>query len=235
MRNHVVVLAAVGLLVMVSGCSSSGSNAKSTSQPPVTSSSGSSTTGAGTNADQSLANKIVLQASDLPGTWVPGPTQPNDKSDDAQITKCLGIPNSDTSQTAYTGSPQFSQRMSEVYSQTTVYTSEGVVESDLRGADAPQLPKCIADSAQGSGATNVHIAKVAMPSSAGTTPGFHITGSFDVSTPQGVRHIVLDEVALTKGRVEVNLNTSEVGAPIPSGLVDHATRALAQRLNATVS
>jgi hypothetical protein len=227
----IVVLAAAGL----PACSST-SHAKSA---PTTTSARSSTTAAGTTSasgatDRATVRDIVLKATDLPGTWKVGPIEPNSNSGDAQMTHCLGIPNSDTSQTAYAGSPDFQQGTVTIFSQTTVYTSTAVVGQDLRGAASPNLARCFSQlfATQVSGATNIRIVRSLLPASAGALKGFRLKGSFTVT--QGGRNgsAAFDEVALAKGRIELNVVILEqAGSVLPPGLMERATGAIAQRLN----
>jgi hypothetical protein len=176
---------------------------------------------------------IVLKATDLPGTWKVGSIEPNDKSGDNQMTNCLGIPNSDTSQTAYAGSPDFQQGTVVIFSQTTVYTSTAVVGQDLRGYASPNLARCFSQLfATQTSATNVRVARTVLPSSAGALKGFRLGGSFDVTQSGRTHSQVFDEVALAKGRVELNIVVlAPANAPVPSGLMTRATAAIVQRLN----
>ena len=180
---------------------------------------------------------IVLKVTDLPGAWKVGAIEPNSKSGDTQISRCLGIPNSDTAQTAYAGSPDFQRGTVTIFSQAYVFNSTAVVAEDLRGYTSPSATGCLAQLfATQTSATNVHITKAALPSTARALKGFRLMGSFDV-TQGGRKHSgAFDEVALEKGRVEVSVVIiGPAGATNPAGLMDRATAAIAERLDSPVS
>ena len=227
----VAIGAAIGLLG-VTGCSSSGSTAAS---PSSTAPRTSNTSGAA-RTDKTIVASVVLKATDLPGSWNQGAAAENDTSGDAQMARCLGIPNDDESLTAYIGSPEFSKGGTQISARTYAYKSESVVEADLRGADKPQLATCLAALATGQGATNVHVSKTPMPSTAGSLRGFRVTGSLDTTAPNGsLAHVVIDEVALAKGRIETDIDVETLERTLPAGLIDRLTAALAQRLEQTAS
>jgi hypothetical protein len=232
-RATIVFLAAAGL----AACSSA-SHAKSapTTRPASPSTTTSRTTSPSGASDSATVRAIVLKATDLPGTWEVGPIEPNSKSGDAQMTHCLGIPNSDNSQTAYAGSPDFSQGAILIFSQTTAYTSTSVVGQDLRGTASPKLARCFSQlfATQVSGATNIHIVKSTLPASASGLKGFRLKGSFTVTQGGRSGTAAFDQVALAKGRVELNvviLQRAASTSVVPPGLMERATAAIAQRLN----
>ena len=230
-RATIVVLFAAGLAACSSASHAKSAPTTTRASPSTTASRSTSPPGA---SDSATVRAIVLKATDLPGTWTVGPIEPNSKSGDTQMTHCLGIPNSDTSQTAYAGSPDFQQGTVTIFSQTTVYTSTTVVGQDLRGSASPNLARCFSQlfATQVAGATNIQIVKSTLPVSAGALKGFRLKGSFTVT--QGGRNgsAAFDEVALAKGRVELDIVIiQQAGSVLPPGLMERATSAIAQRLN----
>jgi hypothetical protein len=185
--------------------------------------------------DQAVVNAIALASTDLPGAWTPGSVQERDNSGDAQMSHCLGIPNSDPAQTAYAGSPRFKQGATEIFSETQAFRSDAVVQSDLGGFRQPQLARCLAQLLTSSGATNVRISKIALPNTVGALSGFRLTGSLDPPRSSGSGPIVIDEVGLAKGRIETAVHAVTTDASLPAGALDRAIAALAQKLDDNVS
>ena len=183
--------------------------------------------------DQTMAAAIVLRATDLPGVWNAGPVAANDQTGDVQVTRCLGIPNSDADETAYAGSPQFTQGSVQIDSRTTVYNATAIVASDLRGSASPNFVRCemqLLATASNGGAINLHIAKTSLPATAGALHGFRFTGSFDVVQSGKRQRFRFDEVALAHDRVEVSFEIIVMNALLPPGLIDRATAAMTRRL-----
>jgi hypothetical protein len=223
------------LCVATAACSSS-SHTATTAPPKATTSSSApspNTTDSLRARDQATASSIVLRAADLPGVWVAGPTAVNDQTGDAQVTHCLGIPNSDGDETSYAGSPQFTQSSIQIDTRTLLYNSTAVVQSDLRATASPNFVSCetrLLASATNGGATVLHLTKSVLPTTAGTVQGFRFSGSFEANQASKHETISFDEVALAHGRVEVSINISAINAPLPAGLMDRATAAMTRRL-----
>jgi hypothetical protein len=236
MRQRLLGSIVMGLpiaLLAVAGCSSSRHNAARSTTPTQTVP---PTARNSKIADQSIANRVVLVAGDLAGSWTPGPVQPNDKSGDAQMARCLGVRNSDSGETAYTGSHQFGRGKTRIFSETRLYPSDAIVTSDLHTAHLPREPSCEARAATDLGATHVHITQTALPKTAHGLPGIQETGSFEAppGSPQPGRYSV-DIVSLFHGRIETSISESTYLSPVPPGVMDRATAAIAQRLITTKS
>jgi hypothetical protein len=184
--------------------------------------------------DRAVVNALVLRPTDLPGAWLSGPMQPNNTTGDAQTTACLGIPNSDSKQTAYAGSHTFTQGAVHVFSTATAFNSRSVVASDLTVRTNPKLTTCIARNVQATDrGTNVHVTKVALPHTAGALNGFDLIGTATIQTSSGPRPIRFEEVALAKGRIELSANIVSLGSNVPERLMDRLIAAIAPRLSST--
>jgi len=231
----------VGICMLGAACSSSSSSKSATTTQPTaaisTTTVPSTPTTVHTKAqDTATAQSVVLKASDLPGAWVAGPTVPNDQTGDKQVTQCLGIGNSDLFETAYAGSPQFAQGAVQLDTSTSVYDSAAIVANDLRGATSPKFVSCesqLLASVSNGAATNIHLTKVALPTTAGDLKGFRFTGTFGTVQNGKQETVSFDEVALEHGRVELGIDLVAVNGTLPAGLMDHVTAALAPRLRAT--
>ena len=216
---------------------SAGKGSKTTSTT-TTASSSSSTTAVPSAQDQVIANKVVLRTSDLLGLWTVGPVDPNSTAGDAQVSRCLGIPDSDPDETAYTGSPVFTQTSGassiQITSQTSVYNSVTAVQGDLRGRLSPHAATCVAQllEAELPGVSHVQLSLTPLPATAGTLQGFRLKGSFQVVQSGKLVSSSVDEVALAKDRVEVAIDIVTMNSPQPAGLMDRATAAIAPRLEA---
>ena len=182
--------------------------------------------------DKSIVNQVVLRLDDLPGQWTAGPTEADDQSQDADIARCLDIPNSDPHKTAYAGSPQFQQGVVQISSQASIYDSASVVQSDLRGAQGSSFIRCEtrAFNAVVSGGSNLKMHLAPLPAAARGLDGFRIQGSARVTSGGKTATVSFDEVGLAKGRLEASVNLLSVQLAEPSGLMDRATAALAPRL-----
>jgi len=222
------------LAVAAAACSSTPARGTGANTTPTSASSGATTTVAPSLPDQDTANAVVLQASDLPGSWQAGSIIPNDMSGDPQVSRCLGIPDSDPYETAYTGSPVFTQNSVQITSQTTVYKTGAVVQRDLTGSSTPRLASCEAQlvATETPDVSDVRLAKTALPATAGSLQGFRVTGSFVITQSGKSESASLDEVALAQNRVEVAIEIVVVNGGLPSGLMDAATGAIARQLAA---
>jgi hypothetical protein len=230
--QELAIVAGTAAVVVLAACGSGSSNGA----PASSATSHATTTVRARVSDQTVVNAVVLRPSDLPASWLTGPVEPNDTTGDAETTACLGIPNSDSSETAYAGSHAFTLGAVRVFSKATAFSSRSVVVSDLSVTDSPKLTTCVARDLQANaGATNVHIAKVAMPTSAAALNGFHLIGTATVQTASGPRLIGFEEVALEKGRVEVSANITSLGSNIPAGVMERLTAAIAPRLRSTAT
>jgi hypothetical protein len=237
------------VVVAVAGCSSSHkaappltvvTNAATTTTAESSSASTSTTRPDGpsptttvgkSSSDQTLASLTVLLQSDLQGTWQAGPVQENDQSGDAEVSKCLGVPNSDLKETAYAGSHRFTQGNSEVFSKTTVYTSAAVVQTDFQAIQSPKLSTCLTQSVERDGAKDVHVTKANLPSLPKGMVGFGVT----VSGTGNGGSVVIVQIGLGKGNVEVTLQETSVGGTPPAVGLSHAADVLEHRLDANVS
>jgi hypothetical protein len=190
-------------------------------------------------SDNALARSILLQAGDLSGIWHAGEVEAQDQTGDAEMAKCLGIANSDLAQTAYAASHDFDSGTTQISSSTTVFKSASVVAEDVRGVTSDKLEPCFVQQfgseTASEGASNLQLTRAALPTGAGSLRGFHMTGSFDVTSSGKTVHATVEFVGLAKGRVEVELSAVGIGGTVPPGLVDEATTVLAHRLNANAS
>ena len=229
-----VWLRAIGILLALlalTECSSS-PGASTPTAPSSTVAPRSSVSPTSHASDQALADEIVLAARDLPGTWVAGPREQRHTDGDAQLTHCLGIPNSDAEHIAFTGSPVFSLGPTQIYSTTIVATSVAIVLSDLRGQRSPRMPRCLEQTVMSFGATHVRVSSDPLPVAAGSLLGFRLTGSQDRRSSSGrVVRIAMDQVTLGKGRLEVTILAAADDGSVPAGLMDAATAAIVSRLD----
>jgi hypothetical protein len=231
------------LAVTAAACGSSSSD-DAGSQPTNAPTSAAPTSVAPTSAapkvsDDVLARSIVLQASDLSGIWHAGDVEPQDQTGDAEMAKCLGIADSDLAQTAYAASRDFDNGATQISSSTSVFKTASAVEEDERGVSSDKLVPCFVRAFEtdvaSEGASNLQLTRAALPAGAGSLHGFHLTGSFDVTSNGQTVHATVDFLGLAKARVEVEVTTVAIGGPVSAALVDQATTALAHRLNAKVA
>jgi hypothetical protein len=230
-RLGVTCVTSVALALAATACSSGPAHKAGT---PTSTAAATSTTAAPSAADQKLANAVVLSSADLPGSWASGAVATNDEAGDVQTDACLGIADSDSDETAYAGSPTLTQNMIQITSQTTVYTTAAVVAEDLRGSTSPKVQTCLRRlfTSEISGLSDFKYNRAPLPSTAGSLQGFNYTGSFVTGQGTSVTEANIDQIGLTRGRIEVAIDIITQNTTIPATLVAAATGAIARDLNA---
>jgi hypothetical protein len=231
-RLGVTCVTGVALALAATACSSG--PAHNAGAPTTTSAAASSTTAAPSAADQKTANSVVLSAADLPGSWASGAVTTNDESGDVQTDACLGIADSDDDETAYAGSPTLTQNMIQGTSKTDVYTPTAVVAEDLRGSTSPKVQSCLSQlfRSQIPSLSDFKYTRAPLPSAAGSLQGFNFTGSFVTGQGTSATEANIDQIGLTRGRIEVAIDIITQNTAIPAALVAAATGAIAKDLNA---
>jgi hypothetical protein len=228
------VCAAGCSVVLIAGCSSSSSTTHSTNRSSPTASV------APTPAPRSELKKIVLQTADLPAGWKGTPYQadPSDAADQAALVKCVGGRDTDKDAVADVNSDDFALGDATVSSSATSYWSQSDVDADVAIAHSPKLSTCYDQlskkqlaSLMPAGATIESASMKITPGSAGGPANVIATGTGIISVSVNGQHVaVYVTVAFITGPlIEAEVDTENVGAPVPASLVQSLVATVANR------
>jgi hypothetical protein len=256
-------LTAVGLLA--AACSSSGSpvptrySAGSTASSTTNSSSsttGGSTAGSPTGSSSSVISssagdaangtplkEIVVQQSDLPGTWKAAPADKDDDDDsqDAALAKCLGVADPDPgneNEVQKIDSPDFTQGAVTISSNATKVKSEDVLDKEAAIFGNPKLAGCFRTFlgqtfAKDPDEKNLKIVKLTVTPGTGGGPSNQVA-AFSVQVRGTVNgqtvSLYLDDLAVKGPKLEGDLTFTGIGTPIPAALKNQVVGAMAARI-----
>jgi hypothetical protein len=182
-----------------------------------------------TAADTRHANAIVLRRSDLAAGWkLDPPAKPNPP--------CTAGPDeSKLVQTAKVD-PSFTWKdgVTNVGSEVDIFRTAAAARQDWRASTLSLLEACLLQSARAGAGTKVRIRilsaqTLAAPKSAERS--LHYRFAFTLRSTR-TAHLVVDVVALGRGRVTVVLHTLTVQTPLPASVLNALTGVLASRLDA---
>ena len=182
-----------------------------------------------TAADTKLATKLVLRRSDFAAGWtLDPPAKP--------APPCtVGPDESGFVQTAKVN-PSFTYRdgVTNVGSEADVFRTASEAQKDWNASTPSLLGACLVQSAAAGFGKNVIVKltsahKLAAPK--GAERSLHYRYVLAVRSGQ-TRNLVVDVVALGRGRVTVVLYSLTVHSPLPASVVTALTGILASRLNA---
>lgn len=231
------VCAAGCLVAVLAACSSSSPTSSSTSSP-VSSSSPSSS--AATPASQSQLKKIALQPADLPSGWKGTPYQssPNDSAGNAAFLKCVGARNTDGDKVAEAHSDDFTHGEGTISSSATSYRSQSDVNTDTATLHNPKVSPCfeqmmkkqITASLPAGGTVKVASIKIT-PGSAGGPANVVATGTGTIKVQANGQQIsiYLTVAFITGPLIEAEVDTENVGAPLPASVVNPLVATVATR------
>jgi hypothetical protein len=229
----VVALGLVGLLVACGGTSKTAAGGHT----PRPSSSAAPTSTIDATGDLQIANAISLQSQDFPAQWsgAPHSGDPINSDSNRSFAACLGIPFYDAYRTANVDSQDFSLGNAKVFVNVGVYANATVVSTDVTALGGPKFKPCFlsaltADN-QGSGVTGSDLTLVA-----GAAPGrptqravlsFRDTARTAAGAPVTA---YAQSLYLSKGRVEVEVDFSNLDAPVPADIIELAGDRVSARL-----
>ena len=242
--SFTVAVAGLGSVVAVlAGCSSSSSKT-TTSTAAGSLSSSSRTAAASPSASPASAAqlaKIVLQPGDFPQGWEPKPYEPdpNASAADAEFHKCLGVPSSDADQVAEANSDDFDQGDAEISSAAYSFRSQSAVDADVAGLHSAKAAPCLeqemtklfASGGLPAGATLESVSFKITPGSAGGPANVVATGAgtFKVSGSGLSVTGYLNVAFITGPLIEADVTSDNIGAPVPTSVMDPLVAAVADR------
>lgn len=236
LTNRAVQICVAGYaVVLLAGCSSSGSGKGSTAHPG-----GSTATSSKAPAALPELTKIVLHAADLPAGWKGTPYQadPNDAADQAEMVRCVGARSTAADKVAEANSEDFALGDASISSSATSYRTQSDVDVDVAIMHSPKVSTCInqlftkqISSSLPSGAKILNESIKITPGSAGGPANVIATGkgtvTVNVSGQQGT--IYLTVAFITGPLIEAEVDTENVGSPVPESLVQSLVTAVANR------
>ena len=227
---------AVGCVVAVlAACGSSSPKSPSTSGgSPSTSAS------SATPASLSQLKKIVLQPADLPSGWKGAPYQPNpnDSANNAALVKCVGARNTDSDKVAEAHSNDFALGDASISSSATSYRSQSDLDADVAVLHSPRLSSCFEQlmkkqlaAALPAGSTVESASVKITPGSAGGPANIVGTGTGTIKVRVSGQQVpvYLTVAFITGPLIEAEVDTENVGAPVPASVVNPLVATVATR------
>jgi len=227
---------AVGCVVAVlAACGSSSPKSPSTSGgSPSTSAS------SATPASLSQLKKIVLQPADLPSGWKGAPYKPgpNDSANNAALVKCIGARNTDGDKVAEAHSDDFALGDASISSSASSYRSQSDLDSDVAMLHSPKLSACFEQMVKKqlvaslpAGATIDSASITITPGSAGDPANVVATGSGTIKVRVNGQQVpvYLTVAFITGPLIEAEVDTENVGAPVPASVVNPLVATVATR------
>jgi hypothetical protein len=206
----------------------------------VSSSSPAAQASGATPASLSQLNKIVLQAADLPSGWkgTPYKASPDDAANNAALVKCVGGRNTDSDKVAEAHSDDFALGDATISSSAASYQSQSDLDADVAMLHSPKISPCFEQlmkkqiaAALPAGATIQSASIKITPGSAGGASNVVGTGTGTVKVlASGQRVSVYLTVAFITGPlIEAEIDTSNVGSPVPASVVSQLVATVAGR------
>src|SRR5215468_1853277 len=234
--KRLVGVCAVGCVVAVlAACGSSSPTSPSASRgSPATSAS------AATPAALSQLEKIVLQSADLPSSWKGAPYRPdpNDSANNAALVRCVGARNTDSDKVAEAHSDDYALGDASISSSATSYRSQSDIYTDVAILHSPKLSTCydqlvksqLAASLPAGAAIESASIKIT-PGSAGGPVNVVATGTGTIKVGLGGQRVpvYLTVAFITGPLTQAEVDTENVGSPVPAHVVNQLVAAVAAR------
>jgi len=248
--GRLVLVCAVGCAVtLLAACTSS---SKSPSTPSASSTAPSSSSAAppssssaapssATPAQLAQLKKIVLQQSDLPAGWKGTPASPDDASDaayQAALAKCVGVRNTDPDKVADANSPDFALGDASISSSASSYPSQSDLDADIALVHSAKLAPCLDRQAKElfakslpAGTTVDSVSSKFTAGSGGGPSNVIGSGVTTIKLTTSGQHVALylTVAFITGPLIEAEVDTQNVGKPVPASLVKAAVSAVAGR------
>lgn len=184
--------------------------------------------------------KIVLVSKDLPRGWKGSPYQagPNDSANNAAFMRCVGARDTDSDKVAEANSDDFNLGNASISSSATSYRSQSDLNNDEGALRSPKISPCFEQmmkkqlaASLPAGATTESASIKITPGSAGGPANVIATGSGSVKVRVSGQEIkVYLTVAFIVGPlIEAEVDTTNVGAPVPASVVKPLVATVANR------
>jgi hypothetical protein len=182
-----------------------------------------------TAADTKLAKGLALRRGDLVAGWkLDPPAKPSPP--------CTAGPDESSFVQTAKVDPSFTWRdgVTNVGSEIDVFRTAAEARQDWRASTRTLLETCLLQSARAGTGRNVTVRLLSsqtLPAPKGAERTLHYRFVFTLRSTQTAQ-LVVDVVALARGRVTVVLHALTVRTPLPASVLGALTSVLASRLNA---
>jgi hypothetical protein len=248
--SPLIPVCAVGCtVVLFAGCTSSSKSPSTSSTSPTAPSSSSAASSSSSSAAPSSAapaplarlKKIVLQQADLPAGWKGTPASGDDASDAANqvaLAKCVGVRNTDPDKVADANSPDFALGDASISSSASSYPSQSDLDADIALVHSAKLGPCLDRQAKElfakslpAGTTVDSVSSKFTAGSGGGPSNVVGSGVTTVKLTASGQHVVLylTVAFITGPLIEAEVDTQNVGEPVPASLVKSLVAKVADR------
>ena len=247
-----VITGVACVVALLAGCSSSSSEAiTSTSAGSLTPSSSSLTSAApsGSPPSESQLAEIVLQPSDLPPDWTPTPYEavPGEATADAAFLRCLGVLSTASDKVAEAHSDDFTLGDARVSSSANSYRSQSAVDANVAAVHSSKASPCIeqelkrelAASGLPAGTAIESVSVKITPGSGGpaSPPNVVATGIGTIKISESGQHgvVYLRVAYITGPLIWAEVDSANPGAPLPAPMWESLVWAVADRADPDMS
>ena len=183
---------------------------------------------------------MVLQPADLPSGWKGAPYQPgpNDSANNAALVKCVGARNTDSDKVAEAHSTDFALGDASISSSATSYRLQSDLDADVAVLHSPKLSPCFEQlmkkqlaAALPAGGTVESASVKITPGSAGGPANVVGTGTGTIKVRVSGQQVpvYLTVAFITGPLIEAEVDTENVGTPVPASVVNPLVAAVATR------
>lgn len=240
-ENLVRVCSAGCGIALLAGCGSPSSKGTSTPTGTRTPSSSSPATPPSASPDSlSQLEKIVLRPRDLSTRWkgTPDKPDPSEAAHNAAVVTCVGARNTDTDKVAEAHSEDFALGDASISSSAASYRSQSDLDSYAATVHSPKLAPCLEQVFKKEFATSlpagVTVRSVSIkitPGSAGGPANVVGTGTGTIKVSGNGRPVAIyvSVAYITGPLIEAEVDTENVGTPVPASLVKSLVATVATR------
>lgn len=195
-------------------------------------------------ASLSQLKKIVLQPADLPSGWKgtpykPGPSDSaNSSANSNALVKCVGARDTSSDGVAEAHSDDFALGNATISSSASSYRSQSDVNADVAAMRSPKASYCFEQALKKQLAASLPASATIESASVKITPGSaggpaNIvatgTGTIDVQGNGQQVFVYLTVAFITGPLIEAEVDTANVGTPVPASVVHRLVATMATR------
>jgi len=238
----VLRVCAAGCVAVLAACGGSSSKTISTvGGGSAPSSSSPAASPSASPASQAQLQKIVLQPADLPAGWkgTPYKDDPTDAVYDAALVRCVGARNTDPDKVAEAHSEDFGLGDASISSSASSYPSQSDLDVDVAILNSPKISACydrlfskLLATTLPAGAKVDSVSIKITPGSAGGPANVVATGAGVVKVKvkgQPIPAMYVTVAFITGPLIEAEVDTFNVGTPVPAPLVKSLVATVANR------
>jgi hypothetical protein len=237
-RSRTPLYAGAAALIVIAGGGTAYALAGHGGTPSHTT--GGTTQAATKPASLSQLKKIVLQPADLPSGWkgTAHQSDPNDSANNAALMRCVGARDTDSDKVAEANSDDFDLSDASISSSATSYRSQSDLTSDVATLHSPKLSACfgqmmkkeLAASLPAGATTEAASIKVKSGSAGGPANVVATgTGFINVKVSGQQISVYLTVAFITGPLIEAEVDTENVGKPVPASVVNPLVAKVATR------